>query len=402
MASSSELRSRSEITDVARGLQPILRDHAEFGDTHRRAADEVIGALQDAGMFRLFTPHRFGGLQTDLVTVQEVTAALGEADGSAAWLVGVAASTSFLIAHGSAELQEDVFADLNARIAGGGAGTGTGRPTAGGHLVSGRWSYASGAPHASWAGIVVTLTDEDGSRSTPAFAIVPMAEVHVADTWHTSGLRGTGSNTVIAEDVFVPAHRLIAMDAFGDEAQSKLDPVYRLPFRSVGECTLIGPMLGVASAALKFVVESAAHKKIPHTVFDTQSKSVGVQLQIADAALRLQTAQLHVRSVAETLTEHALDGSPPDWTAQARAQAQNCHAMHEILTAVNILVDVHGSGGLAEANPLRRMAGDVAMGARHAGFNATVAKELFGKAILGVVDPIFEGIIGRPRADTSS
>jgi 3-hydroxy-9,10-secoandrosta-1,3,5(10)-triene-9,17-dione monooxygenase len=384
MTSSSALRSRSDVTGAARALQPVLRKFAEFGDTHRRSADEVIEALQDAGMFRLFTPRRFGGLATDLVTLLEVTTALGEADGSAAWLVGVAASTSWLVAHGSPELQEEVLgAEPDARIAGGAAGAGTARATTGGRLVSGRWAYASGAPHASWAAVMATLTGEGGSPPAPVFALMPMAEVHVADTWHTSGLRGTGSNTVVADDVFVPAHRLITMDALSNQAQSGIDPLYRLPFQSVGECSLIGPMLGVGCAALAFVVESATHKQIAHTAAGgTQGESVGVQLQIADAALRLQTAQLHTWSVAETATSHV--DSPPDPAALARSHAQSCHAMHEISSAVNILVDVHGSGGFAEASPLRRIAGDVAIGTRHAAYNATVGNEQFGKALLGV------------------
>lgn len=131
----------TDIIEAAYGLHPVLREFAEFGDVHRRAADEVIEAMQDAGMFRMFTPRRFGGLEADLGTVQEVAAVLGEADGSAAWLVGVAAGSSWLMAHGSPELQDEVFgADPDARIAGGGSGSGTARPAGGGLVVSGRWS----------------------------------------------------------------------------------------------------------------------------------------------------------------------------------------------------------------------------------------------------------------------
>jgi len=375
----------TDIIEAAYGLHPVLREFAEFGDVHRRAADEVIEAMQDAGMFRMFTPRRFGGLEADLGTVQEVAAVLGEADGSAAWLVGVAAGSSWLMAHGSPELQDEVFgADPDARIAGGGSGSGTARPAAGGLVVSGRWSYASGSRHASWAAVVVTPTDEDGSPSAPAFAVMPMAEVHIADTWHTSGLRGTGSNTVVVDDVFVPTHRFIRLDALRDEAVSGLDPLYRLPFQAVGGAVLLGALLGVGTAALNFVVEAAAHKKIAHTPGNrTQGESVGVQLQIADAALGLQTAQLHARSVTEFVIRHADAGSFPDGLAQARTQAQSSHAVREIRAAVDTLVDVHGSSGLFDASPLRRMAGDIAIGARHAAFNAAVGNELFGKALLG-------------------
>ncbi|GFG55952.1 hypothetical protein MMUR_00880 [Mycolicibacterium murale] len=108
MTNSSDLRSAYDITAAARAVQPVLREFSGFGDRHRRTADEVIEALEENGMFRLFTPRRFGGLEIDLATLLSVTTALGEADGSAAWLVGVAASTSWLMAHGSPELQEEV------------------------------------------------------------------------------------------------------------------------------------------------------------------------------------------------------------------------------------------------------------------------------------------------------
>ncbi|WP_246243487.1 acyl-CoA dehydrogenase family protein [Mycolicibacterium murale] len=108
VTNSSDLRSAYDITAAARAVQPVLREFSGFGDRHRRTADEVIEALEENGMFRLFTPRRFGGLEIDLATLLSVTTALGEADGSAAWLVGVAASTSWLMAHGSPELQEEV------------------------------------------------------------------------------------------------------------------------------------------------------------------------------------------------------------------------------------------------------------------------------------------------------
>jgi 3-hydroxy-9,10-secoandrosta-1,3,5(10)-triene-9,17-dione monooxygenase len=381
---SNSLDAGSDIVDAARSLQPVLRRYAEFGDTHRRAADEVIEALHDARMFRLFTPEQFGGLEVDLMTALEVTSALGEADGSAAWLVGVAASSAWALSHGSTDLVEEVFgADPDARIAGGAAGSGTGRPAAGGRIVSGQWSYASGCRHAAWAAVLTTLTD--GDTSVPAMAVIPMADVEVADTWHTSGLRGTGSNTIIADEVFVPAHRLLPMDGFYD-GQS-LSRLYRLPFLMVGRIAISGSLLGVGSAALRFVIDAAANKAISHTSLGSQRESVAVQLRVADAAMRLQTANLHVRSVAAAATDQTRSDDPVDRTTEARLNAQIGHAVHEIVAAADLALDVHGSGGRATASPLRRMVDDIAIGARHAGFRTDVGNELFGKALLGLTDP---------------
>lgn len=392
MTRTVSVSTRSELMAKARELHPLLREFAAYGDTHRRTADQVIAGLEDAGMFRLFTPRRFGGYEADLSTLLGVTETLGESDGSASWLVGVAATSGWLTAHGSEHLLQEVFgANPDSRLAGGGAGAGTGRPVDGGRLVTGRWTYASGTPHAAWAGVFTTLTDGQDEPTGLALCFVPIEELEVEDTWHTLGLRGTGSNALIAREVFVPQHRLIDMAAFSDEAQSTLPPLYRLPMKAVGGLSVIGPLLGIGRAALAHVVETAPHKAIPYTVFGSQSESVGVQLQVADAALRLRTATLHAHSAATTLTDHALEARPVQPLYQAQTLAEISLAAQEVLAAVNILLTVHGSGGLGDASPMQRLVRDVDIGARHAAVNSSVSMEVFGKALLGVTEQVIRG-----------
>lgn len=378
-----------ELVGRARDLQPLLREFAEYGDTHRRTADEVIGALTDAGMFRLFTPRRFGGYQVGLGTLLSVAETLGEADGSAAWLVAVAASATSVAAHAPQATLDEVFgADPDARLAGGGAGAGTGRLVDGGVVVSGTWNDASGSAHASWAEVLTALVDEHGDSAGPAFVLMPITDVRVEDTWRTDGLRGTSTNTLVADEVFVPDHRLIPAAALDGGSRPDLDPLYRLPMQVAGVVAFVGPLLGVGRAALDHVIDRAAAKGISHTVFRTKSESVGVQLQVADAALKLRTASLHVHSVADTAMHHVSAGQPLTAVYQAQALAEVAHAVQHILDAVNLLATIHGSSSLADGNPMRRLVQDVGIGARHAAFNHTVHREVLGKALLGVDETI--------------
>jgi alkylation response protein AidB-like acyl-CoA dehydrogenase len=377
--------TRDDLLDAARSLQDRLREFADYGDTHRRTADEVIDALTEAGMFRLFTPRRYNGYEVDLATLLDITEILGEADGSASWLVGIAATASWLAAHAPTQAVDEVFgADPDARFAGGGAGVGTGRPVDGGVMVTGRWSYASGSWHASWAEVATTIGTEDGQPAGIAFCLIPITDVQVEDTWHTAGLRGTGSNTLIASEVFVPEHRIIPMSSLTEESSSGLGPLYRLPTQLVGALGHVGPLLGIGRAALTYVVDATAVKGVPMTAFRTQRESIGVQLQVADAAVKLQTARLHAQSVAGTVMRHAITAQPLDGRYRAQAAAETAHAGQQILAAANGLLTVHGSGGLADANPLQRLVRDISTGARHAALNPTVSSEGFGKALLGV------------------
>jgi 3-hydroxy-9,10-secoandrosta-1,3,5(10)-triene-9,17-dione monooxygenase len=133
---------------AARGLLPLLQENAGHGDDQRRTADGTIDALTAHGMFRLFSPRRFGGFEVTPRTFIEITEILGTADASAAWVVGAAATCAWFIAHGSAELQEEIFGTTpDLRAAGGGAGSGTAVPDGDGYRVTGKWAWASGAAH---------------------------------------------------------------------------------------------------------------------------------------------------------------------------------------------------------------------------------------------------------------
>src|SRR5689334_22563492 len=198
----------AELVKRAVALQPLLRKHACDGDLRRRESDEVIDALTDAGFFRLRTPRRFGGYAVDTRTIFDLTAALGEADGSAAWLVGISATQAWLSGHVSEQAQREIYrCGPDVRFAGNLSPLPS-RKVDGGVVVSGRWPFASGASHAEWAALGVMVTDDADKPSQPYWCVIPAAELKLEDTWRTVGMRGTGSNTWNADEVFVPAHRL--------------------------------------------------------------------------------------------------------------------------------------------------------------------------------------------------
>lgn len=381
---------RDELVRRAIALQPLLRTRASTGEAERRQPDEVTNALTKAGLFRLLTPVRYGGYQADLRTIVEISSALGEADASAAWLVSVASVAAWLAGVTSGQAQRDLFgADPDTRVAGGGA-PGQARRVHGGLRLTGRWSFASGAHHATWASLSATVTDHARVPVDGVMCLAPVSDVRLEDTWRTVGMRATGSNTWVAEDVFVPAHRIVSMVALAEGRwRPHTDEVmYRLPFVPLATLPLLGPLLGIGRAALELTVRSAPDKGMHHTFFARRSDSVGVQVQIANAALLLETARLHVYSTADELDGQAARGERSDYATRARARATAGYVAQQVLDAINILLNVHGAASFAETNRMQQYWRDANTAARHAGLNAVVGYEIFGKALLGIDERI--------------
>ncbi|CQD07219.1 acyl-CoA dehydrogenase type 2 [Mycobacterium lentiflavum] len=380
----------NQLVAHAEALQDLLRYHAASGEMRNHLTPEVIESLAASGLFRLMKPIRFGGTPTDLQSVLAVTEALGVADGSAAWVVGVAATGAWMAAHLSDDGQQEVFGGTpDSRIAGGTTEV-PARRVDGGLRVSGRWSYASGADDADWAAIVATLQDTPEQPATPYWCLVPADEVTLEHTWETVGMCGTGSNTFVADDVFVPERRMLNLASLIDGAAPTPhdDEVYRMPYAPVALVGILGPLLGMGRAALELVTAKAEAKAIRYTIFDRQSESIGVQLQVADAALKLRTARLHVCDIAQVTQVAAHAHTLPKHIERAAFRAQSSMAAQCVISAINILVNVHGSASFAKQNPLQRIWRDANTAARHAGLNAAIGAEIYGKALLGIGESV--------------
>ncbi|MBD3007596.1 MULTISPECIES: acyl-CoA dehydrogenase family protein [unclassified Streptomyces] len=373
-------------------LQPLLREHAMATETDRRVPDEVIDALAEAGLLKLSVPKRYGGHQTSLRTMLDVSAALAEGDGSTSWVVTLVNVCNWLTSLFPSKAQDDVFgANPDARVTGVLTPTSTSVKVDGGWRVSGRWYYNSGSSHSDWAALGVPLTDEEGEIVDQALLLAPREDLSLEDTWFVAGMKGTASNCLVAEDIFVPEHRVMSIPAAteGDYPTEHKDEVLsRSALVPVLALVLAGPQLGLGRAALKYVTEKAARKPISYTFYETQAESVAVQMQIAEAALRIDTAILHAQRAAAQIDQAAQDGTYLSFTERARVRADTGWVIQNVLEAINTLVSVHGAASFAEVNPLQRIWRDANTAGRHAVAAPTVAMEVYGKALLGVEEKI--------------
>jgi 3-hydroxy-9,10-secoandrosta-1,3,5(10)-triene-9,17-dione monooxygenase len=375
--------------DAAR---PVLARNAAQGEADRRIPDESIDALVKAGLFRLMVSKRYGGYEGSIGMLIEAAASVAETDGAAGWVIGLSQVSAWAVGLLSGKAQDDVFgADPDARVCGSLNPVGSGEEVSGGYRISGRWSYVSGSLHAQWALLGFSLPEDVQGGPGLWVALVPMADLKVHDTWHVAGMRGTGSNTVTCEDVFVPGYRTMSHTAaLGGEYPSEFkdETVYHAAWAATLTLALVGPVVGIGRAALEHVRTAAEQKGIVATKFERQADSPGFQIKLAEAALRLDSAQLHAFRAADDIDRHAELQALPDYNTRARVRADAAVTARYVTEAISALLDAHGSGGFAEASPLHRMWQDANVGARHALLNGAVSCEVYGTALLGVENDV--------------
>lgn len=372
-------------------IRPLIEKNAAEGEENRRVSQETVDALEAIGAFRVTQPARYGGYEANSRAQVDVGAAVGRGDGGTAWVVALTNIANWLTALYPAQAQEDVWGvDRNAKVSVVLATNGKTQRVEGGYRVSGEWSYNSASWHTTWAILGAELVDESGAFVDTAQLLIPRSDLEFKDTWYVAGMRSTGSNTLSANDIFVPDHRVMR----GEPALTGVYPgttedtpgVYRAGWIPVLNIILVGPQLGLGRAVLDRVVAKAGSKGIAYTSFERQSDSVAFQLDIAKAALLLDAADGFAHRATDEIDVPAEAGVYPDYLTRARNRAYVGWIVEHVARAIEMLLTAHGSGAFAEVSPLQRLWRDQAVASRHAFVLPALGYELYGKALLGRED----------------
>jgi alkylation response protein AidB-like acyl-CoA dehydrogenase len=394
-AQAAAAETRSELVAQAAALRPLLRASTEQAEQERRLADSTIAAMDEAGMFSLRTPARFGGLETDLRTYNDVVVELAIGCGSAGWIAFISNAAAWVTASAFGEQAlEELFSDNpGTRFVGSFSPSGTGEAADGGFRVSGRWGFASNSAHAHWAMLTVPLPGGSGELE-PHMVLVPMSELDVLDTWHVTGMRATGSNTVVAEDVFVPGHRVVA-SRYVLSGQAQREREHPTPAQmenfAIAAVHMVGaPIIGIAKTALELTLERLAKspKAISFTFYHDTRDAPSTQLNLARAATLIDTATLQLEWWADATAAAARGGRELDLLERSRFRAQFGFAMESCRDAMKLLLNVQGASAFADSNPIQRAWRDLEMASRHGLASYEVGQELYARALLGITEPI--------------
>ena len=376
----------------ATALRPLLRQNAAASEAQRRVVDESIEALVDAGLFSIAVPKRFGGAGQNFRTFIETVSEVARGDGSAGWVTALTNVCTWFATLFSEQAQQDVFGtNPKARVVGIFTPAQQCEPVEGGLRVSGTWNYGSGCMWADWGSLGVQIgTLPDGTPEL-GLALIPLADLRIEDTWYMSGMAATASNTLVAESIFVPDHRIqpfaaMAADDYAREYDE--EPNYYASFVPVAALILIAAQVGLGRAALDLTLEKGATKSVAYTIFTEAKNSPAHQIATAKAATEIDAAHLLAVRACADVDSHALRGEKLDPLTRARIRMDTGKCGELVRAAINRLLSVNGASSFATANPLNRIWRDSEVASRHAFVHPEFAELIYGRVLYGITDPV--------------
>jgi 3-hydroxy-9,10-secoandrosta-1,3,5(10)-triene-9,17-dione monooxygenase len=370
----------NELLARARGLLPALRERAAATEQLRRIPEETVKDLTSAGLVRAGTPRRFGGHDVDIDTGHAVAWELGRACGSTAWCCSLWIVHNWWLGHFPEQAQQEFFADGPDTLSSTCLNPAGGRaePVSGGFRVSGRWSFSSGSDASSWAMVAVP----GAAAGSMQWLLLPREDYEIVDTWFASGVRGSGSNDIVARDVLVPAHRRLDPERAGDSDRTGWElhqrPSYRVPLRLLTGWDLAAPLVGIAQGAVdEFTARLRGTSGVGRT-----AESVPLQLRLAEASAEVDAARTLHRHTVREMIDRAAAGERFSEADRARYRRDKAFLSRLCVQAVNRLFEAGGARAIVDAEPLQRFHRDAHAVSHHANLAWDAAAEGFGRLAL--------------------
>ena len=328
--------------EVAQKIAPTLRSRSDEIETARRIPDDLARSLAEQGFYRMWVPGSLGGLEMPLLPSLEVFEVLAQADPSVAWCVAIAVSSTLALPHLPEASAAAIFDRPERVIAGVYAPKGRADSCEDGFRVSGRWPFGSGTQNADWI-LAGSRFFHDGQpildkAGNPRIhmVVVPVSQFEFLDTWHVTGLAGTGSTDFKMEDVLVSEEYISGWNP-APASQSPLHRISQLSLLAVGFGAI---SLGLGRSALDELVALARAKTATgQSAPLAQRRDFQSDLARADVSLRA------ARSLYYECAEALWDAAARDAAGIDERASLRLATLHAVETGAEVARTAYGLGG---------------------------------------------------------
>ena len=350
----------------------------------RRLPTDLIEQLIDTGVFRLWVPEKYGGIQGSVQDLIDVVELAAYHDGATGWSVMIGGTTALNAGYLRPDFAETIYGDPRALTGGLGRPAGTATMDGDGLRVSGTWSWGSGTSHCTWIGGGVRILDENGEPSRLAdgsaapFVYFERDQVELADNWHVMGLKGSGSVDYSVTDAFVPADRWVSLGVGAPVVDA---PLYRFSLLGALAMGVSAVTLGLARRAVDELVELGS--KRPEGSSRTLAERPSVQAELAQADADVRAARAFVTEAVGTCWDRAASGDDLGDEDKRLLRAAANHAVRRSVEAIDRCYTLGGGTAVYETNALQRIFRDAHAATQHA-MTAPRMWEPLGRLLFGL------------------
>ena len=377
-----------ELLKVARSLVPRLAERAREAEEQGLVPRETIREMQEAGLFRVLQPRRWGGFELDPRVFYRIQMTLAEGCMSTAWIYGVIGVHNWQLPLFPEQAQQDVWREDSATlIASTYMPVGKAEPVEGGYRFSGRWGFSSGVEHCEWIllGGLLPKLGGSGELEHTTF-LLPRGDFEIVENWDVHGLRATGSHDIVVDNAFVPTHRTQRTNNHSDEGcpgRAINDSwLYRIPFTQVFQRAVSSACIGALDGAIAAFRERASAHVGKHGAKTAEDPNA--QLAVTQAMLTSDQLKLVLMRNYQEIANHAQSGEAMDVEALLLQRAQSSQVPKVCAEHADQLLRACAASGLYRGNPIERIVRDLHQARGHIANNTDAYARAHGAVLLGL------------------
>ncbi len=346
----------THILQDAHDLADLVSTATDRIEAERRIPPDVSNEIADRGFFRLLLPRSLGGAEMEHPDFLKVVRIFAEADASVAWCINQNNVFSTNAVRAPEETAREIWT-VQRNVVTNGPPMPQSRADVveGGYRLSGHWNFSSGFPHATWlAALTPIYRPGDDEPFETRTLLIPKHEAKPVDVWQVGGLRGTGSLSFEAEDVFVPAARSYPTNAKSSEP----GPIYVLPTTLMFCSGFATVALGTARAGLDAAIE-LTKSKTQHFQQAKMSDLSTTQRMVGQAEAIWNAARAYLNEASLAMWDGAKTNHSLTMEERINVRLASTHAIRQAAEVVDIAYALCGSSAIFAANPIQRRFQDV-------------------------------------------
>ncbi len=389
-----ERPDRDEAVARAAALTPALAARADHVEKTRMIHPDTVRDLWDTQLWSVLKPARYGGLELSYSVVIDISDHIARGCASTSWIFANLISHDWMLPMWQAEAQDAVWKDNPRALMASSlvATAGVAKRVTGGFELSGRWPYCSGIDPSDWMMMGAMIKDDGPRRGL--WLVLPRAEFEEVDTWHVTGLVGSGSRDVACDNIFVPDYMTLEphQTTGGPTPGTPHVPglLYQLPVLGLFPHILVGPMIGIAQGAYDDYVGQIRDRLSTYNA-SRLAEHTQIQMRVAESGALIHAARVLAHDNIREAERIAESGRVPTIGEKVRWRRDGAYAATNCVKAIQILQSAIGAAGNFLSNPFQRRFRDMHAAAGQVQVNFDINGAEFGRVELGL-EPVNKAI----------
>ena len=375
-----------EVLGTAKRLADQFKSRSDEIEKARTLPGDIVNHLKASGLLRLCVPKEYGGAEVTAEAFVRALDIMGRADASVSWCMMIAGTSELSAAYLKPAVAQKIYGE-NPQAISSGVFAPKGKAIAkdGMLTVNGQWQWGSGSQHSDWVmGGCMVFRDGELDRlpngaPMSRMVIVPRAEVEFLDTWHVSGLCGTGSTDYTLSDVRVPEDYSVSIVADRPQVDGSL---YKFPIFGLLAAGIAGVALGIGRRAIDELTALAAGKT-PQGASRPLALRSATQLDVARAEAKLESARSYLYGVIQRAWDNAQHADSLTVEDRRDLRLAATHATITAAEVTDLMYNLGGGTSVFKTSALQRCFRDVHVATQHMMVSPSVL-ELTGRLFLDV------------------